>query len=248
MPPKKNAPPPKKKIQQECEEGLPPWLATFADLATNMLCFFVLLLSFANMDIQKFRDMVGSVKDAFGVQLKNPDGEFRPPGQDMRPDAVSMSRADRNMLAVLQQLKAKMDETDLKESVKITTDDVGVILRVQNDTLFMPGTATLIQGADQALDRVITVMKEHNYDLVVRGHTDNQPTTNNLYPSNWELSSARSASALRYLVDTGGIKATRLKAVGYSDTQPIVPNSTPSNRAANRRTEFFFYRPGDRSW
>ena len=51
-----------------CEEGLPPWLSTFADLMTLLMCFFVLLLSFAEMDALKYRQVAGAMKNAFGVQ------------------------------------------------------------------------------------------------------------------------------------------------------------------------------------
>jgi chemotaxis protein MotB len=51
-----------------CEDSLPPWLATFADLMTLLMCFFVLLLSFAEMDALKFRQVAGAMKTAFGVQ------------------------------------------------------------------------------------------------------------------------------------------------------------------------------------
>ncbi|MFT5599643.1 MAG: chemotaxis protein MotB, partial [Chitinophagales bacterium] len=51
-----------------CDEGLPPWLATFADLMTLLMCFFVLLLSFAEMDALKYRQVAGAMKNAFGVQ------------------------------------------------------------------------------------------------------------------------------------------------------------------------------------
>jgi chemotaxis protein MotB len=51
-----------------CEEGLPPWLATFADLMSLLMCFFVLLLSFAEMDVLKYKEVAGAMKNAFGVQ------------------------------------------------------------------------------------------------------------------------------------------------------------------------------------
>lgn len=246
---KNNAPPPKKCPHQECEEGLPPWLSTFADLATNMLCFFVLLLSFAQMDVQKFKDVLGSIKEAFGVQTKRPDANFSAfsPTKFERKE-VQMDQDDRAMLAMVVQLNTLLDETELKKTTKVTTDDVGVILRVDNDALFEPGTAMLKPGAEQALSKVVAILKEHNYELVVRGHTDDHPTSGNLYPSNWELSSARAAAALRFIVEKGGIRSNRLKAVGYADSQPLLPNNSEENRHTNRRTEFYFHRPGDRSW
>ena len=59
-----------------CEEGLPPWLATFADLMSLLMCFFVLLLSFAEMDAIRFKKMAESMKDAFGVQKQIPANEI----------------------------------------------------------------------------------------------------------------------------------------------------------------------------
>ena len=61
------------------------------------------------------------------------------------------------------------------------------------------------------------------------------------YPSNWELSAARAAAALRYIVERGQIPATRLRAVGYADTRPILPNDSPENRIRNRRIEFYYH-------
>ncbi|MCW8920322.1 MAG: type VI secretion system protein TssL, partial [Sedimenticola sp.] len=56
----------------KCDEGLPPWLATFADLMSLLMCFFVLLLSFAEIDAVRFKKMADSMKDAFGVQREIP--------------------------------------------------------------------------------------------------------------------------------------------------------------------------------
>ncbi|RDH88415.1 MAG: type VI secretion system protein TssL [endosymbiont of Escarpia spicata] len=60
----------------KCEEGLPAWLATFADLMSLLMCFFVLLLSFAEMDAIRFKKMAESMKDAFGVQTEIPANEI----------------------------------------------------------------------------------------------------------------------------------------------------------------------------
>ncbi|RLJ16374.1 type VI secretion system protein TssL [bacterium endosymbiont of Escarpia laminata] len=60
----------------KCEEGLPAWLATFADLMSLLMCFFVLLLSFAEMDAIRFKKMAESMKDAFGVQTEIPTNEI----------------------------------------------------------------------------------------------------------------------------------------------------------------------------
>lgn len=249
---KKQAPPPPcKKDETICEEGLPPWLATFADMMSLLLCFFVLLLSFANQDITKFRTLMGSIKDAFGVQIKRDEAEFAAfsPSKYERKD-VELNEDNKMLLGMVLQLKKLIvDDPELKEAAEITSDDHGVIMRIPNSLIFRPGTAQFADTAPEVFTKIITFLKEHNFDLVVRGHTDdrfNQPSE--VYPSNWELSSARAGAALRYIIEKGGIQPSRLKAVGYSDSQPLVPNTSDDNRFLNNRAEFYFHRPSINSW
>ncbi len=250
---KKEAPPPPPKKRDDAprvEEGLPGWMATFADMMTLLLCFFVLLLSFANQDITKFRTLMGSIKDAFGVQVKRPDAEFAAfsPSQFERKD-VELDEQNKMLLGMVLQLKKiVVEDPELSKSADITTDDQGVIMRVPNSIMFDPGTPRLAKSSAPVLSKVITFLKENNLDLVVRGHTDDQPVDSTLYPSNWELSSARSGALLRQIITEGEIKSTRLKAVGYADSQPLVPNNTQTNRFVNNRTEFYFHRPSVNTW
>jgi len=240
----------KKADDTKCPEGLPPWLATFADMMSLLLCFFVLLLSFANQDVSKFRSLMGSIKEAFGVQIKRPEAEFAAfsPSRYER-EGVKLEQENKVLLNMVLQLKSlNIENEDLKASAKITTDDQGVIMRIPNELIFDDGAVTLKPGSEVVLQNVIKILKEYNFNLVVRGHTDDTASAANLYPSNWELSSARAASALRFLVEKGEVAPTRLKAVGYADSQPLVPNNTNQNREMNRRTEFYFHRPEVQSW
>ncbi|MGE4298433.1 MAG: OmpA family protein [Desulfovibrionaceae bacterium] len=245
------APPVCKKCDDTpCEEGLPGWLATFADMMSLLLCFFVLLLSFAKQDVQAFKTLMGSIQDAFGVQVKRKEAQYAAfsPSRFERKD-VELSQENKQVLGLVLQLKAlTTQDENLKKSAKIASDENGVIMRITTDELFDPGSATLKPGADAYIDHIISVLKEHNFDLVVRGHTDNQAVHSQIYPSNWELSSARAAAALRRIMERSDIQATRLKAVGFADTQPLVPNNTPQNQAINRRMEFYFHRPEVSTW
>lgn len=232
-----------------CEEGLPGWLATFADLMSLLLTFFVLLLSFSNQDIQKFKDMMGSIKDAFGVQVQRKQADYIAfsPSQFERKD-IKLDQDTRLLLGMVLKLKSVLDENDLlKKNVDVTSDDNGVLIRVNSGVMFEPGSAVLKKEAYPILNEVIKFLKENNFDVIVRGHTDDTPVKGN-FPSNWELSAARAAAALRYIVEKGGINPSRLKAVGYANTRPLVPNTSESNRALNRRVEFYFHRPQVENW
>ncbi len=244
--PKKGRPLPKKRCDdQECEEGAPAWLATFADLMSLLLTFFVLLLSFANMDIQKFQDMMGSVKDAFGVQVKRKQDTYIAfsPSRYERDD-IPMNQQNREVMGLNMAMQSALqnDET-LKKNVDLKPDDSGLLMRISSGVMFKPGSAVLTKEAIPVLDKVIKIMTDHNFDLVVRGHTDDILTSPTTYPSNWELSSARAAAAVRYILENSSISPFRLKAVGYADTRPLVPNTTEANRKMNRRVEFYFKHP-----
>ena len=74
-------------------------------------------------------------------------------------------------------------------------------------------------------------------DILVEGHTDNVPIHNSRFASNWDLSTARAVSVVSYFVEKKGIKPTRFAVKGYGEFKPLVDNSTPENRAINRRVD-----------
>lgn len=236
--PKDDGPPP--------AEGAPEWMTTFADMVTLLLCFFVLLLSFANQDVEKFRDMLGSVQDAFGVQKERPQDvhiAYSPSLADRKD--LNLKAEQRKQLVMSQMIRDMVDKDPaIKKQVQVNAENGGVLFRASGRLVFEPGTTKFAPDAYKVLDKVIRVLKEHTYDLIVEGHTSTKPESkNSLYPSNWELSAARAAAALRYIMDKGGIPASRLKAVGYAGSRPLVPNDSLENMNRNRRVEFFFRPP-----
>ena len=235
-------------IQQEseesdsppCDEGAPAWMATFADLAILLMTFFVLLLSFANMDIVKFRQMAGSVKDAFGTQVETP-GVYEERSDTMITVQLS-EEEDRtiDMMQMGERIRKTVEDQELEDKTEIKINDDGVTLTVDGTFMFDGGSAKLKPEFEKFLGEIAQIIEEHDYPLAIEGHSDNIPIKSPIYPSNWELSSSRATAVLRYLIDKYKIPAKRLMAVGYSDTRPLVANDTPKNRAKNRRVEFHF--------
>lgn len=246
------APPPRKGGSDgpPIQEGLPGWMATFADMVTLLLCFFVLLLSFAQQDANKFKTLMGSVKDAFGVQIKRKDAPFAAfsPTRFERKD-VALEQEDKAILGMVLELKAIVfEDPELKKSVKVNAEDQGVVMRYPLPLFFADGSAQLKPGAEKKLQAAIRILKERNVNLVVRGHTSDLSTPTATFPSNWELSSARAAALLRSILTVGEVSPTRLKAVGYADSQPLLPNTSDKNRAINSRMELYFHQPQTKSW
>lgn len=243
-------PPPRKSDEPPKQEGLPEWMATFADMVTLLLCFFVLLLSFAQQDANKFKTLMGSIKNAFGIQLKRPEAEFAAfsPSQFERKD-VELKKDDQQVLGMVIELKnIVFDDPNLKKTVKISAEDQGVVMRFPVGAFFEPGSADMKVESLTMLDGAIKILKERNVNLVVRGHTSDLEDPTSLYPSNWELSSARAAAILRALMARGDIPSSRLKAVGYADSQPLLPNTSAPNRDTNSRMELYLHKPEVKSW
>lgn len=239
-----------KQIEKPKDEGLPPWMATFADLVTLLMCFFVLLLSFANQDLANFRTLMGSIRDAFGVQTERPEATFAAYSPTrLEKKGVKLNQDQKVVLDLTMQLRALMEEdSELKRSTGVTAEREGVLVRVETAFLFKPGQAELGSKAPEMLGKVLKILKEYNFNCVIRGHTDDREEKSSQYPSNWELSAARAAATLRWMVEKGGIDPRRLKAVGYAGTRPLVPNDREKDRARNRRVEFLLHRPEADSW
>ncbi len=226
---------------EECEEGAPAWMATFADMATLLMTFFVLLLSFSNMDVVKFRTMLGSVKDAFGTVTEDP-GNFKE--RSSTPVSIQLSEKESSMIDMMEmgdKVRQAIEDHDLENEAEVTIDENGVTLKITGKLMFDAGSASIKEDFKSFLDTITKIINENSYPVAIEGHTDNIPMTSSpLYPSNWELSSSRATAVLRYLLEEKGIPAKRLMAVGYADTRPLVPNDSPENRAKNRRVEFHF--------
>lgn len=126
---------------------------------------------------------------------------------------------------------------ELGNDVEVVVNERSVSFRVNNEILFDSSQADLSRSGLSVLRRIVSVLKESNHVVTVEGHTDSVPVRRNVrFPSNWELSSARAGSVVRYL-QANGIASQRLKAVGYADTRPIADNHSPEGRASNRRVE-----------
>ena len=344
----------------ECPGGSPPWMATFADMATLLMAFFVLILSFANVNVPKFEQVSGSLAVAFGVErvvpkIKIPmaetllSTEFTPADAEatvianksqrtedstkefvkqMTEDGESSSdlveeyeqvielladEIDQGQVSVEIQgdeivvdliapanaassgsegpsLSGKIPQEFLEIAQKITqvradvaaplvvqrpiegdqraegtasqTDDRlrairsalqdeiasglaeverdgdKVVIRLGQQDSFDSGSATLSAGFQPTLQKVGASIATVGGIIRVEGHTDNVPVGfSERFRSNWDLSSARSASVANYLIDNTSLEAGRLSVSGFADSKPVASNDTAEGRARNRRIE-----------
>ncbi|NLS14141.1 flagellar motor protein MotB [Vibrio sp. SM6] len=293
--------------QQKCKcppPGAPMWMTTFSDLMSLLMCFFVLLLSFSEMDVLKFKQIAGSMKFAFGVQnrleVKDiPKGtsiiaqEFRPGRPEPTPIDVIMqqtmditqqtlefhageedraggTKRDAGQLTggqssdtstknndnvdsemELQQSASSNEEIEavqqaLQQALQreieqgaIELENLGqqLVIRMREKGAFPEGSAFLQPKFRPLVRQIAELVKDVPGIIRISGHTDNQILDSELYRSNWDLSSQRAVSVAQEMEKVPAFDTQRMRVRGMADTEPLGPNDTDLQRAANRRVE-----------
>ncbi|HET9443509.1 MAG TPA: flagellar motor protein MotB [Acidimicrobiales bacterium] len=135
-------------------------------------------------------------------------------------------------------IAAELAQHGLASAVQFRLEARGLIVTVVSDqVLFDLGSAALRPQGREVLDGLAPALDGLPNSLAIEGHTDDRPINGGPFATNWELSTARATSVLRYLVDAHGLAPSRLSASGYADQRPIVPNDTEAQRGQNRRVE-----------
>jgi len=128
--------------------------------------------------------------------------------------------------------------TGLLESIGFRREARGLVVTIVTDkVLFDPGEADVQSGGEVILGVVANALAQIPNGVVVEGHTDSRPISTSQFPSNWELSTARATSVLRYLTEERGLSAARVAASGYADTRPVAEGTDAGSLAQNRRVE-----------
>lgn len=250
----------------ECPAGAPGWLATFADLMSLLMCFFVLLLSFSEMNVPKFKQASGSLKNAFGIQRivmadAIPKGnsaimtEFSPG----KPDLVQFDTVAQNFEINVptiedfeekkkeeekkiadekaEQLKQALDDDIKKGKVEIDKQGNKVVLRIKEKASFPSGSDRFQKGFIPTLQRILAAVQKMQGKITVAGHTDDIPISTSKFRSNWELSAGRAVTVAQAMMKFGKIPPKRVEVRGHADTVPLEPNRDAESRARNRRVE-----------
>lgn len=252
--------------------GVPAWMATFADLMTLLLTFFVLLVAFSNTDVKKYKKLAGSMAQAFGtnssfsismmpsgnhiVMDKAGTGESKGQPNSKEYDPAHMKNSEEK---AFQQGELGVgtqaihdDVNEIREMISSEVDsgiiqvdamDDRIVLRIDDEGAFKSGRAKLHPSFKRTLDKLAPMLRTMPGSITVGGHTDDRPIKSRRFRSNWDLSSARAASVVHYLTGEGGIDSARAMAQGFADSRPLVPNDTDEGRRQNRRVEISIVRP-----
>ena len=161
-------------------------------------------------------------------------------GTVVMPKSADLVDARSALAKIMEELNLLSNMFDLKDDINLSISKEGLVMRLSDHALFDSGIATLSPQGLPLLEKIGTIIARTSYFIRIEGHTDNLPIHTELFPSNWDLSTARAVNVLRYFLQSHHIDAQRLAAVGFGEFQPLAPNDMPANRAKNRRVEIIF--------
>lgn len=233
-----------------CKPGAPGWLATFSDLCTLLLTFFILLLSFAKTETAKYEAAIGSLRNAFGGNVLKA-GDVMRPGKSPS-DAPTMIDSDmpakpfpiefltaeglldkhevnRESDSQLNQLKKMLADNELGESANVYEMPESILVRMKDKIQFQKGSTGIDEINIQVFDHLVKMLREHNWNILVEGHAE-AGEGNDAYT----LSSQRALAVSKSLIQRG-ISADRITTIFYGDSRPQVK---VNRNISDRRVEF----------
>jgi chemotaxis protein MotB len=237
-----------------CKPGAPGWLATFSDLCTLLLTFFVLLLSFAKTETAKYEAAIGSLRNAFGGNVLKP-GEVMRPGKSPN-DAPTMidsetppkpfpiefltaeglldkHEVNRESDTQLNQLKKMLADNELAENANVYEMPETILVRMKDKIQFQKGSTGIDEINIQVFDRLVKMLRENNWNILIEGHAAEGEVSKDGGDA-YTLSSQRALAVSKSLIQRG-ISADRITTLFYGDSRP----QPKSNGSVNdRRVEF----------
>ena len=205
-----------KKQPEETEQ----WQLSLADMMTLLLCFFVLITAVSSIDKTRYAEIAEVMETAMGVESE------------------TVLQQQESMQDIKEKLEEAIGHQSSEIHLELRPDSVAINLT--GGVFFKLGSADLTLLAIDILKRIADSLLSVSFRITVEGHTDNLPIRSVVFPSNWELSSARASAVARIIINRGFPK-TKVKVLGLADTNPIYPNedengdSIPENQAQNRR-------------
>jgi chemotaxis protein MotB len=237
------------------------WLITYSDLITLLMVFFIVMYSISEADKDKYLVLKSSLQRALNgdsspkvslAEKSGGDALLESP-RSSGPDGLTSSAAGDLAISPLdaaadlpdgekidrirRAIETLARERNVGEYVDVFVNDEGIVVSLSGPILFGSGRAELKPEGTLFLDAVADVVRDWPNRLRVEGHTDNVPIESDIYPSNWELSSARAVVVTRYLAEQQGLDPRRVGAAGYGEYRSVVENDTREGRQRNRRVD-----------
>ncbi len=224
--------------EEDEEPTAPFWMTTYSDMVTLLLTFFVLIVAMSEVEVKKFEEALSYFNGHRSVLSFE---AMRPP---TRADE-GVEEYYRGRESQLDALAEYLEIEDLQDKIEVSASERGIHVSIVDSIVFESGKSELLESSKEVLKTVSAMLTPTSNDVMVEGHTDNQPINTHQFPSNWELSGARASSVVRFfLQQTAALEPGRYKTVGYGEFRPVASNRTSTGRSRNRRVEIVFSHAG----
>ena len=240
------------------------WIFTFADLMSLLLVFFILLYSLSRMTETTLVAALSSIQIALnsnGALIRQEPVKYSGGGTETIKPAEPQMATNKELVYAKDPIDEEVREevndiandvvsqfvaNNLESQVMVFEDGEKITIRIDGHSLFESGEAEILYSAEPIYETLLGIFNRYpDYNINIKGHTDNIPINTVRFPSNWELSAIRATTTLRYFLENG-IPPERMTATGYADSIPLMRNDTEEHRAVNRRVEFVLQRDKDK--
>ena len=244
-----------------CVPGLPGWMATFSDLVTLLLTFFVLLLSFAKTESAKYEAALGSIRNAFGGNVlkhgeviqrgKSPDDsptmlESQQPIKPFPIDFLTMEgildkhEINRESDESLTEIKKDLSEFNLAENVEVHEMAEGIKVMIKDKIYFQKGRVTPREIPIEVFDKLIKMLADNDWTLYILGHASRGEVSDTDSSADAFMLSAQRAAAVSRSMVKRGVRPDRVTTIFYGDTRPdkVLSSTGTQDESRNRRVEF----------
>ena len=221
-----------RKKKHEEHENMERWLVSYADFITLLFAFFVVMYSTGATREGKYRAVSDSLASAFNPVIAFSDSKIGLTG-----GRTGTTMFETGLKLYFKKVDSKVKAMNLPNKISVSEDRRGIVIRVVEDVAFETGQADLVPEFTSRLDEIAGEIAKLPNQIQIEGHTDNIPIKTPIYPSNWELSTARAARIARYFAERHAMNPERISIAGYGEFRPLASNETLEGRAKNRRVE-----------
>ena len=233
---------------EEVHENHERWLVSYADFITLLFAFFVVMYAVSSINEGKYKILSGSLITAFknttasagAAQPTHLEPIIKKEEQQdgmikiIEENKIQRIQKQEKMQSIAKSILQVLEPLVSNGKVRVTQSNLGITIEINASVLFSPGEALLSDHSSETLRAVAQVLMNHDHEIQVEGHTDNQPISTVHFPSNWELSTARASSVIRLFIESG-VDGQRMTALGYGENRPMDTNDTIEGRMRNRR-------------
>ncbi|MCI4399074.1 MAG: flagellar motor protein MotB [Campylobacteraceae bacterium] len=244
----------KKKKCPECEGG-EKWAVPFADFFSLLLALFIALYAIASVNKDRMRALSKSFSEIFeftpsqvnmipvaedaGQEGKMNSATTKSKDESKQSQEIRQQQMEtaKQLMKDLQAIKDVAPESGNGSDTEVVMTDEGIRVRVLNAIVFDEGSANLTPASKKVLDIMAKSVKGYQGNIKVEGHTSSKnPPKGSIYPSNWELSSARASAVVREFISKG-FDPQKFSVVGYADTRPVSKDGESKNHFLNQRVD-----------